>query len=111
MSSWHLYLIRARNGSLYAGIAVDVARRFAEHQAGGARCARYLRGRGPLQLVYAQEIGDRSLALRTESRVKSLPKVKKEEIVRSNPSGEDLIAKLGIVDDQNATPSSRGYEP
>lgn len=98
MSNWHLYLIRTHDGSLYAGIASDVARRFAEHQASGARCAQYLRGRGPLELVYAQEIGDRSLALRAENRVKGLPKVKKEQIVRSNPSGKDLIVQLGIVD-------------
>jgi putative endonuclease len=30
---WHPYLIRTRDGSLYTGIAADVARRFAEHQA------------------------------------------------------------------------------
>lgn len=98
MSNWHLYLIRAHDGSLYAGIAADVARRFAEHQASGARCAQYLRGRGPLELVYAQEIGDRSLALRAESRVKGLSKAKKEEIIQSSPNGKDLLVQLGIVD-------------
>ena len=34
MSDWHLYLLRCRDGSLYAGIATDVDRRFREHLAG-----------------------------------------------------------------------------
>ena len=96
VSKWHLYLVRTREGSLYTGIATDVARRFAEHQAGSDRGARYLRGRAPLQLVFKMEIGNRSLALRTERRVKNLPKAKKEQIVCSNPTARELMAQLGI---------------
>ena len=96
MPEWHLYLVRTRDGSLYAGIATDVARRFAEHQARGEKCARYLRGRAPLQLVFRREIGSRSLALKAEQRIKRLPKHQKEQIVRSNPSSEALIQRLAI---------------
>lgn len=96
MSKWHLYLVRTREGSLYTGIATDVARRFAEHQRRGDKCARYLRGRAPLQLVFKRKIGNRSLALQTERRVKNLPKVKKEQIVRSNPTAKDLMTQLGL---------------
>ena len=93
---WHVYLNRTRDGSLYAGIATDVARRFAEHQTGAGRCARYLRGRAPLRLVFKKRLGNRSLALKAERRIKRLPKHKKEQIVRSNPSRGALIARLGI---------------
>ena len=96
MVEWHLYLIRTGDGSLYAGIATDVARRFAEHQTGGGRCARYLRGRAPLRLVFKRRLGNRSLALKAERRIKSLPKYKKEQIVQSNPSRGALIARLAI---------------
>ncbi len=34
MLDWHLYLVRCHDGSLYAGITTDVARRFAVHQDG-----------------------------------------------------------------------------
>jgi len=96
MPEWHLYLIRSGDGSLYVGIATDVARRFAEHQTGGGRCARYLRGKAPLQLVFKRRLGNRSLALKVERRIKALPKYEKEQIVRSNLSRGKLIARLGI---------------
>ena len=81
MADWHLYLIRTRSGALYTGITTDVPRRFAEHQAGGPQGAKYLRGRGPLRLVFSQKIGARSEAQRVEMRVKKLPKAAKEALV------------------------------
>ncbi len=89
-----MYLIRTRNGSLYAGIATDVARRFSEHRSGAVKCARYLRGRGPLTLEYEAHVGSRSLALKLEARVKKLPKRGKEEIVSTAPDGRDLVEQL-----------------
>lgn len=79
---WHLYMIRCRDGSLYTGIATDVARRFTEHKAG--KGAKYLRGRGPIELVFQKRIGHRGAALKAEHRVKRLPKHKKEALVQSN---------------------------
>ncbi len=74
-------MVRCRDGSLYTGIACDVARRLAEHRAG--RGAKYLRGRGPIELVFSERIGSRGLALRAERCVKKLAKPKKEALVRS----------------------------
>ena len=45
MADWHLYMIRVKSGSLYTGIATDVDRRFAEHEAGGKKGSKYLRAR------------------------------------------------------------------
>jgi len=77
---WYLYLVRCRDGSLYTGISTDVERRFAAHQAN--RGARRLRGRGPLELVFAQPLGDRSLALRVEHRIKRWSRADKERLLR-----------------------------
>lgn len=93
---WHIYLIRAGDGSLYVGIATDVARRYAEHQSNGGRCARYLRGRGPLRLVFKRRLGSRSLALKVERRIRRLRRHQKDEIVRSNPTRWELIERLAI---------------
>lgn len=82
-ADWQLYLVRCADGSLYTGIAIDAARRFTEHQAG--RGAKYLRGRGPLQLVYHCQVGDRGTALRLELQVKRLAKADKERLVRGEP--------------------------
>ncbi len=91
MADWYMYLIRCRDGSLYAGIATDVARRFAEHQGKGDSGAKYLRGKGPLTLVFQKKLGSRSLALRVESRVKKLSKARKEELVRTGAYIEEVI--------------------
>lgn len=96
MRQWYVYLVRTGDGALYTGIATDVGRRFSEHEAGRGRCARYLRGRKPLQLVFARRLGDRGLALKAEWRVRKLPKDEKERIVRSRPGKRDLLRRLGI---------------
>lgn len=76
---WFLYLVRTRHGHLYTGITVDVARRFAEHQAG--KGAKALRGKGPLALVYSEQVGCHSEALKRELAVKGLSKARKEALV------------------------------
>ncbi len=95
MSEWYLYLVRCDDGSLYTGISTDVARRFAEHQGNGDTGAKYLRGRGPLVLVFQKNLGGRSLALGVESKVKRLSKVKKEELVKNQKHIEVIIKQVG----------------
>ena len=80
-SIWSVYLIRAGDGSLYTGIATEVARRFSEHESQGPKCAKYLRGRLPLDLVYLCEIGNRSEATKEELRIKSLSRKEKLKLV------------------------------
>ncbi len=92
---WHLYLIRCHDGSLYTGITNNVARRFAEHQGKGDTGAKYLRGRGPLMLVFDKKIGSRSLALGVESKVKKLSKDRKEALIRDNTRIDDIIKQVG----------------
>ena len=93
MADWYLYLVRCRDGSLYTGITTDVERRFAEHRENKGAGAKYLRGRGPLALVLHKKIGDRSLALTVESRVKKLSKARKEELVGADTRIDEIIKK------------------
>ncbi len=72
---WFLYLIRTADNRLYTGITTDVPRRFRQHQAG--KGAKALRGKGDLQLAFSHEVGEHSLALRLEYRVKQLTKREK----------------------------------
>jgi len=94
LGEWYLYLIRTNCGSLYTGIATNVARRFAQHQQGGARSSKYLRGRHPLILVYKVKIGARTDALRAENRLKRLSKLEKEKIVAEQPGRHALLVML-----------------
>ena len=95
MFYWYLYLVRCRDGSLYTGITTDVARRFAEHQENNGAAAKYLRGRGPLVLVFQKKLGSRSLALGVESKVKKLSKARKEELIRTGEHIEVIIKQVG----------------
>jgi putative endonuclease len=81
MPDWYLYVLRCRDGSLYTGISTDVDRRLAEHQEGGDTGSKYLKGRGPLTLVFQKRLGNRSLASKVENKVKRLSKAKKEELI------------------------------
>lgn len=89
MSNWFVYLIRCRSGALYTGITTDVERRFTEHCQG--RGAKSLRGREPLELVFAEQAGDRSRASRLEAVIKKLPKVAKEELVSGVTTTHTLL--------------------
>lgn len=82
VKSWHLYMIRCADDSLYTGITTNVLRRFGEHQAQGKLCARYLRGRAPLQLVFTCPAGDRSSASQLEYRLKQLSRADKLALIR-----------------------------
>lgn len=83
VSMWYLYLIRCANGHLYTGITTDVARRFNEHQSGGAKAAKFLRGKGPLTLMYQEQVGTRSDALKREIAVKKLSRAQKLALIES----------------------------
>ena len=96
MLDWYLYMIRCHDGSLYTGITSNVARRFAEHQKNNSSGAKYLRGRGPLMLVFQKKLGGRSLALGVESKVKKLSKARKEELIRTRKHIEVIIKQVGL---------------
>ena len=81
---WHLYLIRTRTGHLYTGITKNIQKRFEEHQEGGSKAAKYLKGKKPLKLVFYKKIGSLSQALKAEAKIKKWPKEKKESLIKYN---------------------------
>jgi putative endonuclease len=89
---YSLYIVRCSDGSLYTGIATDVDRRLREHQS-GKRGAKYLRGKGPLQLEFAECLGDRRTASQVECRVKQLERWRKEDLIAGRFSLHDLAAE------------------
>ncbi len=88
MADWHLYILECRDGSLYTGITVDVARRFAQHAAGTG--ARYTRSRPPLRVLAAFPYPDRATASRAEHAVKRLPLARKQALCTQGPASPDL---------------------
>jgi len=77
-TTWYVYMIRCADSSLYTGITNDLARRFKEHSMQTKKCAKYLRGKGPLKLVFQLCVENKSAALRLEIKLKKLSKAEKE---------------------------------
>jgi putative endonuclease len=77
---WFVYLVECVDGSIYTGVAVDVAARFAAHVAG--RGARYTRARPPRRLLAVIAHPDRSSALKAEAAIKRLSPLRKRELAR-----------------------------
>ena len=77
---YYLYILRCGDNSLYTGITTDVARRLAAHQSG--KGAKYTRGRGPLTLVYQEELPDKPSALRRELAGKALTREEKLALIQ-----------------------------
>lgn len=78
--TWKLYMLRCADGSLYTGITTDVQARFSAHSSG--KGAKYTRGRGPLELVYTEECGDHSAALKRELEIKALSREEKQALLK-----------------------------
>lgn len=75
---WFLYLIECTDGSIYTGITVDVAARYAAHVNGSG--ARYTRSHPPLRLLASESYADRSAASKAEYRVKLLSPAQKRAL-------------------------------
>ena len=78
-NTWKLYILRCGDGTLYTGITTDVEKRLEAHRSG--KGAKYTRGRGPLELVYSEECGDHSSALKRELEIKRLTREEKEKLI------------------------------
>jgi putative endonuclease len=88
-----VYIVRCADGRLYTGIATDVERRVAEHEA-GRRGAKFMRGKGPFEVVFQEVVGDRARASRCEHRVKQLSRLQKLDLV------ERRLRLSALLDDQ-----------
>jgi putative endonuclease len=80
-ADWSVYIARCADGSLYTGVAKDVAARLAAHNAG--RGAAYTRPRRPLRLVHREDGLTRGQALSREARIKALARPEKLALIRS----------------------------
>lgn len=77
---WFLYLIECKDGSIYTGITVDVAARYATHASG--KGARYTRSHPPRRLLVSVEYPDRSAAAKAEHEMKRLSASEKRAFCR-----------------------------
>ncbi len=72
---YFLYLLKCRDGSIYTGITTDIVRRFKEHKEG--KGGRFTRAKKAVKLLYTEECGTRSMALKREAEIKRWNRKKK----------------------------------
>lgn len=77
--AWHVYIIECSDGSLYTGITNDLDKRITAHNDG--RGAKYTKSRRPVRLRYSEPAADRKNASQREYAIKSLPRVKKMQLI------------------------------
>jgi len=76
-----VYLLRCRDGSLYAGWSTDPSRREKVHNSG--RGAKYTRSRLPVELVYCERCADKNEGLRREYELKQMTHAQKLRLIES----------------------------
>ena len=85
---YYVYMLRCADGTLYTGTAADAQKRLKVHNSG--KGAKYTRSRLPVELVYTEELPDKSAALKREAAIKRLNRKEKlclMEYVYSNKRG------------------------
>jgi putative endonuclease len=83
VTTWTVYIVRCADGSLYTGIATDVARRVEEHNSDNLLAANYTRSRRPVALAYQELAVTRSAAGKREYQIKLMSRKEKEALVLS----------------------------
>jgi putative endonuclease len=78
--NWTVYVLKCADNTLYTGITNDLQGRLKKHENGTG--AKYTKGRGPFTLAHTEEMNSRSLALKREAEIKSLPKSGKLALCR-----------------------------
>lgn len=77
--SFYCYIVECADGTYYTGWTVNPEKRVAVHNKG--RGARYTRMRGPVKLVYLEELPDKKSAMKRELAIKKLSRGGKLKLV------------------------------
>lgn len=76
---YFLYILRCSDKSLYTGITNDVENRLEKHRLG--KGSKYVRSRLPFELVYTEELPNKSSALKREIKIKKMSREEKLKLI------------------------------
>lgn len=99
------YLLRCRDGSLYAGWTNDLEARVKAHNAGEG--AKYTRSRRPVELVYYEEFETREEAMSREWHLKRLSRREKLALISQNRNQKE---ENHVIIDVDTHPAGRDPE-
>ena len=93
---WYLYLLECLDGSIYTGIALDVAARYLAHAKGTG--ARYTRAHPPRRILGSQPFPNRSSASKAEYRVKQLSPAEKRRFAAQLADSKETQIEVSAID-------------
>jgi putative endonuclease len=80
-NKYYVYILQCNDGTYYTGYTNDLERRIKLHNSG--KGAKYVKGRGPVKLVYCKEYKYYKNALNAERDIKTYARKEKEEIIEA----------------------------
>ena len=78
--SYFVYILKCSDETLYTGITTDIPRRLKEHNS-SVKGAKYTKVRRPVELMYSEELEDRSSASKREYAIKQLTRNEKKALI------------------------------
>ena len=79
---YFIYILRSQDGTYYVGYTQDLSERLQRHNQGRSK---YTKAKRPWELVYSEELQDRSSAIQRELEIKNCKsKVYIETLVRTS---------------------------
>ena len=94
---YYVYIVRCEDGSLYTGIATDVARRLREHLSQREPGAKYTRARKVVALEMVWQTHGRSAASKLEYRIKCLSHEHKLALVERPAQADSIVPGAGVL--------------
>ena len=82
IKQWYVYIVKARDESLYTGISIDVMRRIMQHNK--KKGSKSLVGKLPVVLAYQELAADKSAALKREAEIKRLKRQEKLALIHGS---------------------------
>ena len=76
-----VYILKCKDGTFYTGYTNNLQKRIDLHNTG--RGAKYVKGRGPVKLVYAKEYVYRKHAMKIERKIKTMAKKRKIKLIET----------------------------
>ena len=86
-STWYVYIVQCKDGTLYTGLTIDIVRRLKEHNEDNIKGAKSLRGKRPVKLVYFEEYNSQSDARKREAKIKNWKREHKLLLIERNKRG------------------------
>lgn len=81
-SKYYVYMLLCSDQTFYTGTSNNVEKRVKTHNAG--KGAKYTKVRRPVQLMYTEELANKSAALKREIAIKKLTRQQKEQLLKSH---------------------------